>query len=91
MAVASCVQNSLTSIPGLSVPANPAAREFAARFYEYLGSGAEQGKVHLEPNPLRLIPGGLDQIAHDGLPLVSPNKPTGVRPVSAEKAVFTLS
>lgn len=79
------------SISGLTVPANPAAREFAARFYEYLGSEARQGRVQLEANPVRVVPGGLDKIAQDGIPLVSPDKPNGVRPVSAEKIVFAVS
>jgi hypothetical protein len=35
------------------------------------------------------MPGGLEKIA-DGLALVSPNKIPGVRPISAEKAVYTI-
>ncbi|KAF5674605.1 ToxD-like protein [Fusarium denticulatum] len=75
---------------GASIPANPKARKFAAEFFKFLGSEAPQGKFKLESNPVRQMPGGLDKIAEQGLPLVSPNKVPGVRAVSAEKVVYTV-
>ncbi|KAG5751266.1 hypothetical protein H9Q70_006106 [Fusarium xylarioides] len=75
---------------GASIPANPQARKFAAEFFKFLGSEAPQGKAKLESNPVRQMPGGLDKIAEQGLPLVSPNKVPGVRAVSAEKVVYTI-
>ncbi|KAM5359931.1 hypothetical protein ACJA88_015000 [Fusarium oxysporum] len=76
---------------GASIAANPQARKFAAGFFKFLGSGAPQGKVKLESNPVRQMHGGLDKIAEEGLPLVSPNKVPGVRAVSAEKVVYTIA
>ncbi|KAL5610400.1 hypothetical protein FOVSG1_005081 [Fusarium oxysporum f. sp. vasinfectum] len=76
---------------GASIAANPQARRFAAGFFKFLGSGAPQGKVKLESNPVRQMHGGLDKIAEEGLPLVSPNKVPGVRAVSAEKVVYTIA
>ncbi|KAF5601198.1 hypothetical protein FPCIR_2380 [Fusarium pseudocircinatum] len=75
---------------GASIPANPQARKFAVEFFKFLGSEAPQGKAKLESNPVRHMPGGLDKIAEQGLPLVSPNKVPGVRAVSAEKVVYTV-
>ncbi|KAF4962232.1 hypothetical protein FSARC_9684 [Fusarium sarcochroum] len=75
---------------GMSIPANPQARKFAAEFFKFLGSEASQGIVKLESNPVRQMPGGLDKIAEEGLPLVSPTKVPGVRAVSAEKVVYTI-
>ncbi|KAJ4204936.1 hypothetical protein NW759_014745 [Fusarium solani] len=74
---------------GASIPANPEARRFAVEFFAFLGSEAAQGKAKLAGNPIREMPGGLEKIA-DGLALVSPNKIPGVRPISAEKAVYTI-
>ncbi|KAJ4252365.1 hypothetical protein NW762_010963 [Fusarium torreyae] len=76
---------------GASIPANPQARKFAAEFFRFLGSEASRGSVKLESNPVRQMPGGLDKIAEEGLPLVSPNKVPGVRAVSAEKVVYTIT
>ncbi|CVL07882.1 related to toxD gene [Fusarium mangiferae] len=76
---------------GASIPANPQARKFAAEFFNFLGSEASQGKVKLDSNPVRQMPGGLDKIAEEGLPLISPNKVPGVRAVSAEKVVYTIA
>ncbi|KAI1379009.1 GroES-like protein [Hypoxylon crocopeplum] len=55
---------------GSVIPANPKAREFAAEFYRFLGSGVAQGEVKLEPNPVRIMPGGLDRIVPDGFALL---------------------
>ncbi|KAL2670159.1 hypothetical protein Neosp_015040 [[Neocosmospora] mangrovei] len=74
---------------GASIPANPEARRFAAEFFAFLGSEASQGKAKLAGNPIRQMPGGLEKIV-DGIALVSPNKTPGIRPISAEKAVYTI-
>ncbi|KAJ0131811.1 Uncharacterized protein HZ326_25100 [Fusarium oxysporum f. sp. albedinis] len=77
-------------ILGATIKANPQARKFSTEFFKFLGSEAPRGKAMMESNPVRHIQGGLDKIVEDGLPLVSPNKVPGVRPVSAEKVVFTI-
>ncbi|KAI9150005.1 Trans-enoyl reductase ACTTS2 [Paramyrothecium foliicola] len=74
---------------GATIPADPAAREFAARFFAFLSSEALHGKPRLMANPLRQMSGGLDKIT-EGLSLVSGNPPSGMRPVSAEKVVYTI-
>ncbi|EEU38909.1 uncharacterized protein NECHADRAFT_88920 [Fusarium vanettenii 77-13-4] len=74
---------------GASIPANPEARRFAAEFFAFLGSEGSQRKAKLAGNPIRQMPGGLEKIA-EGLALVSPNKMPEVRPISAEKAVYTI-
>ncbi|KAM0427387.1 hypothetical protein ACHAQK_012102 [Fusarium lateritium] len=76
---------------GSSIPANPRARKFAAEFFKFLGTEASQGSAKLESNPVRQMPGGLDKIAEQGLPLISPNKVPGVRAVSAEKVIYTIA
>ncbi|KAI0837973.1 GroES-like protein [Hypoxylon sp. FL0890] len=85
---------------GLIMPANPRARVFAAEFYQFLGSGAIRGEVVLEPNPVRIMPGGLDRIVPDGFTLlgslrVSDRGASGrtedyMRPISMEKLVYSL-
>ncbi|EQB44439.1 hypothetical protein CGLO_16816 [Colletotrichum gloeosporioides Cg-14] len=74
---------------GATLPANPEARRFTAEFYNYMGSGASSGVIKLQPNPVRLMSGGLERIASEGFALL-----TGAgegRPVSAEKIVYTIS
>ncbi|KAG7045152.1 GroES-like protein [Colletotrichum scovillei] len=81
---------------GVTFPANLEAREFATQFYNYLGSEASLGKVKLQANPVRLMPGGLESIASEGIPLFGPNQVNEppkdhMRPVSGEKVVYTVS
>lgn len=74
--------------------ASPRARAFAVAFYEWLSSG----DAAVEANPVRLMPGGLEQVVTDGLALLGPggmgNRGQGgrsepwMRPVSAEKLVY---
>ncbi|SPO04180.1 related to toxD gene [Cephalotrichum gorgonifer] len=84
---------------GLVFPAPPEAREFAVKFFEFLGSGAEEGKAKLHPNPVRKMPGGLDRIVPDAFSLlsglVSDRKDIGrteehMRPISGEKLVYSI-
>ncbi|KAL4981952.1 chaperonin 10-like protein [Aspergillus falconensis] len=77
---------------GLVFEAPPAAREFAVRFFEFLGSG-----LKLWPNPVRRMPGGLDRIVPDAFSLlsglVSERKDLGeghMRPIRGEKLVYLL-
>ncbi|KAI0894412.1 GroES-like protein [Annulohypoxylon nitens] len=86
---------------GLTLPANPQARKFAVDFYKFLSSGTEHGKSMLEPNPVRIMPGGLDKIASDGFALlgsirvsereVSDRTEDYMRPISMEKLVYPLT
>lgn len=77
----------------LVVRSSPAKRSFATAFYKWLSDG---GLLH--PNPVRVMPGGLDKVVGDGFVLLG----TGVsnrsherieehmRPISGEKLVYTI-
>jgi NADPH:quinone reductase-like Zn-dependent oxidoreductase len=79
---------------GFVVPASPKAKEFAAAFYKWLSQGGK-----LEPNPIRLMPGGLDRVVEDGFSLLGTGtmedrgrdrKEEWMRPISAEKLVYRV-
>jgi NADPH:quinone reductase-like Zn-dependent oxidoreductase len=82
---------------GFTVKESAEAREFAVEFYKWL-TGAV-GDV-LTPNPIRLMPGGLERVVEDGFRLLG-NGSMGKRardrneewmkPISAEKLVYKLS
>jgi NADPH:quinone reductase-like Zn-dependent oxidoreductase len=81
---------------GFTVKKSPAARDFAVEFYKWL-SGAAGSK--LVPNPVRLMPGGLEKVVEDGFALLGPGKMEDrgegrreewMRPVSAEKLVYEI-
>lgn len=81
----------LTSGTGAIIPANPAAREFATKFYNYLALG------DVEPNPMRLMPGGLERLPLDGLLLFGDSRNVAasrqeeyMRPISGEKLVYKV-
>ncbi|KAL4876875.1 chaperonin 10-like protein [Aspergillus karnatakaensis] len=89
---------------GLVFAAPPAAREFAVKFFEFLGPGVEENRVVLEPNPVRRMPGGLERIVPDAFSLLSglvsesARKGDGegqvaehMRPVSGEKLVYSVA
>ncbi|KAH8744840.1 chaperonin 10-like protein [Diaporthe sp. PMI_573] len=86
---------------GLTIPANTRARAFGAAFYQYLGSGVEPRQIKLHPNPIRVMPGGLEKIPSDGFALLSGSfkpekqdqKDTAghLRPVSGEKIVYVVA
>lgn len=77
----------------LVVRSSPAKRSFATAFYKWLSDG---GLLH--PNPVRVMPGGLDKVVEDGFVLLG----TGVsnrshdrieehmRPISGEKLVYSI-
>lgn len=80
---------------GVSIPANAKARAFAAAFYRYLSNEAGQDRIIIQPNPVRVISGGLENIPADGFRLLSGNlKGEGsgksLTPISGEKIVYTL-
>ncbi|KAF5570158.1 ToxD-like protein [Fusarium phyllophilum] len=82
------------------IPANPDAHVFAKKFYEFLSKPLPSGRAQLEPNPVRMMPGGLEKVTQDGFRLLG----TGLvserskiqrpeeymRPISAEKLVYWL-
>ncbi|KAF5235709.1 hypothetical protein FANTH_11589 [Fusarium anthophilum] len=86
---------------GAAIPANPDAHAFAKEFYNFLSEPLLSGRAQLEPNPVRLMPGGLEKVTEDGFCLLG----TGLvserskierteeymRPISAEKLVYSLS
>ncbi|KAF5700716.1 ToxD-like protein [Fusarium globosum] len=83
-----------------TIPANPDAHAFANEFYNFLSKSLPLGRAQLEPNPVRLMPEGLEKVVQDGFRLLG----TGLvsersrverpeeymRPVSAEKLVYSL-
>ncbi|KAH7308485.1 chaperonin 10-like protein [Stachybotrys elegans] len=86
---------------GFVLPANPEARAFGVTFYNYLSASAPSGAPVLQPNPVRLMPGGLERVVPDGFELLgslqvsarsatSGRTETWMRPVSGEKIVYSL-
>lgn len=77
----------------LVVHTSPAKRSFATAFYKWLSDGGL-----LQPNPIRVMPGGLEKVVPDGFVVLG----TGVtsrghdrteqhmRPISAEKLVYKI-
>ncbi|KAF8210429.1 hypothetical protein K438DRAFT_1959697 [Mycena galopus ATCC 62051] len=77
----------------LVVRTSPAKKSFATAFYKWLSDG---GLLH--PNPVRVMPGGLQKVVEDGFSLLG----TGVsdrtqerieehmRPISGEKLVYKI-
>ncbi|GKT89596.1 gag-pol polyprotein [Colletotrichum tofieldiae] len=79
----------------LIVPASHQARAFAGAFYTWLSSGPK-----LTPNPVRLMPGGLERIVPDGFALLGSGsmqdraqhrEEPHMKPVSAEKLVYSIA
>ncbi|QGI69705.1 hypothetical protein CEK26_002037 [Fusarium fujikuroi] len=80
--------------------ANPEAHAFAKEFYNFLSKSPPSGRAQLEPNPVRLMPGGLKRVVQDGFSLLGTGlvserseieRPEGyMRPISAEKLVYSL-
>lgn len=76
------------------IPASPAARAFAVAFDAYISTQP------LEPNPIRLLPGGLERVTKEGFALLggvfvgARGEATvdgkTLKPLSGEKAVFEL-
>ncbi|POR36314.1 Zinc-type alcohol dehydrogenase-like protein C2E1P3.01 [Tolypocladium paradoxum] len=85
---------------GTILPANPSARDFATKFFDFLGSETLAGGTKLEPNPARIMPGGLERIVPDGFALLGSGLVADrasvqrdeeyMRPISAEKLVYNV-
>jgi len=82
-----------------TVPVSERARAFAVAFYKFLSAMSEGSELKLEPNPIRLMPGGLDRVVPDGFALLGPGKMEDrgragkepfMVPISAEKLVYSL-
>lgn len=80
---------------GMTLPASQNARAFAVAFYKWLSEGGK-----LAPNPLRVMPGGLENVVDDGLRLLGSGtmddrkQVSGkewMRPLSAEKMVYNVA
>jgi NADPH:quinone reductase-like Zn-dependent oxidoreductase len=79
---------------GFTVAESPEARMFAVGFYSWLS-----GNQAIKPVPIRLMPGGLDEVVRDGFVLLGPGtmdergterNEQWMRPVSAEKLVYLI-
>ncbi|KAI3573109.1 chaperonin 10-like protein [Fusarium oxysporum f. sp. albedinis] len=82
---------------GVVIPSTTDSREFAAAFFNFLSSGAASNEAKLQPNPVRVLPGGLDKISSEGFGLLSgsPQPDQGqtrevLKPVSGEKIVYLI-
>lgn len=80
----------------LVVRSSPAKRAFASGFYKWLSDG---GLLH--PNPIRVMPGGLEKVVEDGLTLLGSDvsnrhlnqlrrREEHMRPISGEKLVYLI-
>ncbi|ROV98377.1 hypothetical protein VMCG_07199 [Cytospora schulzeri] len=75
------------------VGSSPAKRSFAMGFYKWLSDGGI-----LKPNPVRLMPGGLEKIVADGFTVVGTNVTSRdhdrvedhMKPISGEKLVYRV-
>ncbi|OCL14155.1 GroES-like protein [Glonium stellatum] len=85
-----------TEYQNMILPASPRARQFAVSFYRYLSSS----EIPIQPNRVRLMPGGLNRIVPDGFTLMGPGTMNQrgndraeewMKPVSGEKLVYSLS
>lgn len=78
---------------GMTLPVNPESRAFTVAFYHWLSEGGK-----LVPNPVRVMPGGLERVVEDGFALLGSGgmgdrkaqTEERMRPVSAEKLVYLL-
>lgn len=78
---------------GFTVPASLQGRRFAVEFYRYLSESP------LSPNPVRVMPGGLERIPEDGFALLGPGtmaqravnrEKEWMKPVRGEKLVYEI-
>jgi NADPH:quinone reductase-like Zn-dependent oxidoreductase len=87
------------------LPASPSWREFTVAFFKFLsaGSAEDRTKFPITPNPVRLMPGGLESIVTDGFLLLGSGKvidrnssvkdregKAWMQPISAEKLVYQV-
>ena len=80
---------------GMNLPASQKARSFAVAFYKWLSEGGR-----LKPNPLREMPGGLENIVDDGFRLLgsgtmgdrdTKSEKAWMKPLSAEKMIYRIA
>lgn len=80
------------------VPASPQARGFAVSYFEFLSNMATSD-LQLQPNSVRLMPGGLGKIVEDGFTLLGPGVMSDrdnprteehMKPISAEKLIYKI-
>ncbi|KKY33950.1 putative zinc-binding oxidoreductase [Diaporthe ampelina] len=77
----------------LVVRTSPVKRSFAAAFYKWLSDGGL-----LQPNPVRVLPGGLEKVVSDGFALLGTGMTSRghgrteqyMRPISGEKLVYKI-
>lgn len=75
------------------VHTSPAKRSFATAFYKWLSDGGL-----LQPNPVRVMPGGLEKVVPDGFTVLGTDvtsrghgrKEHHMRPISGEKLVYKV-
>ncbi|KAK0421637.1 chaperonin 10-like protein [Armillaria borealis] len=85
-----------------TLPASPEWRAFTAAFFSFLGR--DEQKLPIEPNPVRVMPGGLERIVTEGFALLGSNKVADreknvvesgskpwMKPISGEKLVYHLT
>ncbi|KAM0281760.1 hypothetical protein ACHAO9_010603 [Fusarium lateritium] len=83
------------------VPANSEAHSFAKEIYHFISKPLPSGRAQLEPNPVRLMPGGLNKVIPNGFALLGSGSVSErvnsvrdeeyMRPISAEKLVYTIN
>ena len=80
---------------GMSLPASLEAKDFTAAFYRWLSEGRR-----LKSNPIREMPGGLENIVGDGFRLLGSGKmgdretqrnEAWMKPLSAQKMVYKIT
>ncbi|KAF9039195.1 zinc-binding oxidoreductase [Panaeolus papilionaceus] len=86
------------------LPASPSWRAFTVAFYKFLSSGStkDPSLFPIAPNPVRLMPGGLDSIVSDGFSLLGSGKVADrevgrdttdepwMKPIAREKLVYKI-
>ncbi|RSL52048.1 hypothetical protein CEP53_008216 [Fusarium sp. AF-6] len=85
---------------GAVIPASQEAREFARQYFDFLSVSTSSGRSRIEPNPVRIMPGGFKKVVPDGFTLLGSGSVSqrstvkGVeehmRPISAEKLVYRV-
>ncbi|KAM6521799.1 hypothetical protein FALCPG4_011502 [Fusarium falciforme] len=82
------------------LPASQEALEFARQYYDFLSVGTPLGRSRIEPNPVRIMPGGFERVVPDGFALLGSGSVSQrsnvnggeghMRPISAEKLVYQV-
>ncbi|RSL44842.1 hypothetical protein CEP54_014522 [Fusarium duplospermum] len=82
------------------IPASREAREFARQHFDFLSVGTSSEQSRIEPNPVRIMPGGFERVVPDGFTLLGSGSVSQrssvkggeehMRPISAEKLVYRV-